>query len=87
MEKINQNELVEKPIASDKDEALNKENDNDVVVSEKDAQILVPLNSDVMQEAGKSSLDRAYPLNFRSPRDEQCQALALVDTLEKSDMA
>ena len=57
---------------------------------DKDAHILVPMNSDVLQDVGERDLDRAYPLNVRNPRDEQSLALALVgldDIQEKMNVA
>ena len=54
----------------------------EVVVSKKVAKNLVPLNSDFMQEVGESGLVRAYPLNDRNLKDEQCQALDLVGSDE-----
>ena len=92
MEKISQNELVEKSNVMAKDEALNKDKDNDVAELEMDAQNLVsqhceekdidlveskkvaqdfsPLNSEVLLGIRDSGLDRAYPLNVRTLKEE-----------------
>lgn len=54
----------------------------DAIVVDKDAQNLVPLNSDVLQDVGKIDFDRAYPLNVRNLGDEQSLALALFGSDE-----